>query len=226
MTLKYFAIALFFLSSYLNYGQSINNIKYWIDINGKSIPRGQFLEKWRAPDYEFARWDYVAKDSGRVAKTAHLKFNLYTINYPFFLDYINKVTNKKLSKNTILLVEFEYKDDFCANDPSNKWNKARIKNRKKHTDKWKKSIENKNMNLVYLVFYEKTILLQNSNSETEYFFNDIDGLLRENIFLNPTLCGSYLLSKPDGKAVVFNGENTPERIIANLDPKIWDSLFN
>jgi hypothetical protein len=49
--------------------------------------------------------------------------------------------------------------------------------------------------------------------------------MRKNIFLDPTLCGSFLLSKPDGKTIVLNGENTAERMAVNLDPKIWDSLL-
>jgi hypothetical protein len=225
MRLRYFATLLFILFNYLIYSQSRNNPKYWIDENGKSIPEALFLEKWRATDFEFARWDYIAKDSGMVAKTAHPKLNLYTINRPFFLKYINKVTNKKLSENTILLIEFHYKDDFCGSKSSNKWTKSRIKERKTHTDRWKKIVESRNPNLVYLVFYEKEIVLQNSNSDTEYFFSDTEGILRKNIFLDPTLCGSYLLSKPDGKTIVRNGENTAERMAVNLDPKIWDSLL-
>lgn len=225
MRLRYFPTALFILLNYLSYSQSSNNTKYWIDENGKSIPAALFLEKWRSSNAEFARWDYIAKDSGRVAKTVHPKLNLYTINHPFFLDYINKVTNKKLSANTILLIEFKYKDDFCESKSSNKWKKSRIKNRKIYTDKWKKIVESKNPYLVYLVFYEKEIVLQNSNSDTEYFFSDTEGLLRKNIFLDPTLCGSFLLSKPDGKTMVRNGENTAERMAVNLDSKIWDSLL-
>lgn len=132
-----------------------------------------------------------------------------------------------MNSNTILLIEFEYKDDFCSDNLSNKWEKSRIRNRKIYTDKWKKSIEKKNPNLVYFVFYEKEILLYNSNSDTEYFFSDIGGFLRKNMFLDPTLCGSFLLSKPDGNTLVINGENTAERMAENLDPKIWDSLqFN
>ena len=225
MISKYFLTALFILLNCVSYGQSANKTKFWLDENGKSLPEALFLEKWRAQDSEYARWDYIAKDSGRVAKAAHPRLNLYTLNHPFFLDYINRVTNKKLSANTILLIEFAYKDDFCSRDSSNKWKKLRIKNRKIYTDKWKKSIESKNPNLVYLVFHEKEIILQNSNSATEYFFSDTEGLLRKHIFLDPTLCGSYLLSKPDGKTMVLNGENTAERIAENLDPKIWDNLL-
>jgi hypothetical protein len=225
MRLGYFATVLFILLNYLSYSQSINNPKYWIDENGKSLPEELFLEKWRVSDAEFARWDYIAKDSGMVAKTAHRKLNLYTVNHPIFLKYINRVTNKKLSENTILLIEFKYKDDFCGSNSSNKWKKTRIKDRKKYTDRWKKIVESKNPNLVYLVFYEKEIVLQNSNSDTEYFFSDTEGFMRKNIFLDPTLCGSFLLSKPDGKTIVLNGENTAERMAVNLDPKIWDSLL-
>ena len=221
MTSIRLSLTVLILVSYLNYSQS--KTKYWIEENGKSIPQELFLEKWRSHDSEFARWDYIAKDSGRVAKTMHQKLNLYTINHSFFLDYINRISNKKLGKNTVLLIEFVYKDDLCSNNSSNNWNKLRILNRKKYTDNWKKSVESKNVNLAYMVFYEKTILLQNSKSETEYFFSDTDGLLRKNMFLDPTLCGSYLLSKPDGKTIVRNGENTPERMAVNLDPKIWDS---
>jgi hypothetical protein len=225
MRLQYFATVLFILLNYLSYSQSINKTKYWIDENGKSLPEEFFLEKWRASDAEFARWDYIAKDSGMVAKTAHRKLNLYTVNHPIFLKYINTVTNKKLSENTILLIEFKYKDDFCGGNSSNKWKKTRIKERKVYTDRWKKIVESKNPNLVYLVFYEKEIVLQNSNSDTEYFFSDTEDFLRKNIFLDPTLCGSFLLAKPDGKTIVLNGENTAERMAVNLDPKIWDSLL-
>lgn len=225
MRLGYFATALFILLNYLGYCQSGNNPKYWIDENGKSISEELFLEKWRATEAVFARWDYIAKDSGLVAKMTHPKLNLYTINHPFFLKYINKATNKNLSENTILLIEFMYKDDFCGSKSSNKWTKSKIKNRKTHTDRWKKNIESTNTNLVYLVFFEKEIILQNSNSDTEYFFSDTEGILRKNIFLDPTLCGSYFLSKPDGKTIVLNGENTAERMAINLDPKIWDSLL-
>ena len=225
MKLQYFATVLFILLHYSSYSQSRHNPKYWIDENGKSIPEAFFLEKWRTTDFEFARWDYIAKDSGMVAKTAHRKLNLYTINHPLLLKYINKITNKNLSENTILLIEFYYKDDFCGSNSSNKWTKSRIKIRQTHTDRWKKIIETRNPNLVYLVFYEKEIVLQNSNSETEYFFSDEDGFLRKNIFLDPSLCGSFLLSKPDGKTIVRNGENTAERMAVNLDPKIWDDLL-
>lgn len=225
MTLKHFATALFILYNCVSYSQSANKTRYWIDEDGESIPEALFLEKWRTPDSDFARWDYIAKDSGRVAKAAHPKLNLYTINHPFFLDYINRITKQNLPSNTTLLIEFKYKDDFCSSNSSNKWKKTQIKNRKLYTDKWKKSTESKNPNLVYLVFHEKGILLQNSNNATEYYFSDAEGLLRKHIFLDPTLCGSFLLSKPDGKTMVRNGENTAERIAANIDPKIWDNLL-
>lgn len=224
MKLRYFATALFIVLNYLSYSQTRPNPKYWIDENGKSISEEIFLKKWRATDFEFARWDYIAKDSGMVAKTAHKNLNLYIINHSSFLNYINKISNKKLPENTTLLIEFHYLNDFCRGT-SNKWTKYRIKERKTHTDRWKKIVESRNPNLVYLVFYEKEILLQNSISDTEYFFGDKEGFLRKNIFLDPSFCGSYLLSKPDGKTIVRNGENTAERMAVNLDPKIWDSLL-
>jgi len=223
--LKSFTIVLFILSQYFSYSQSIEKTKYWIDENGKSLPEELFLEKWRSSDAEFARWDYIATDSGRVAKTAHKELNLHTINYPLFLKYINSVTNKKISDNTILLIEYKFKDDLCTSNNSNKWGESRIKNRKIYTDKWKKIVETKNPNLLYLVFFEKEIVLQNSNNDTEYFFSDKEDFLRKKIFLDPTLCGSFLLSKPDGKTVVRNGENTAEKMAVYLDPKIWDSLL-
>ena len=223
MLLKRFLITLFILLNYISYSQSDNNIKYWIDINGKSISETLFLKQLRTQNSEFAIWKYIAKDSGYVAK-AHYKFNLYAINHSFFLNYINRITNKKFPSNTTLLIEFHYKDDLCGSNHSNKWNGLRIKNRKNYTDKWRKSVESKNKNLAYLVFYEKDILLQNSNSKNEYYFSDVEGLFRKNIFLNPTSCGSYMLSKPDGKTLVRNGESNAEIMAGNLDSKKWDNL--
>jgi len=223
--LKYFTLVLLVLFNKITYSQSIEKTKYWIDENGKSVPQELFLDKWRSTDAEFARWDYVEKDSGRVAKASHSKLSSYIIDYPLFLKYINSITNKNLPDNTILLVEFYFKNDLCTSNISNKWGKSRIKNRKFYTDKWKKNIETKNPNLVYLVFFEKGIVVQNSNKNSEYYFSDITDLLRKKIFLDPTLCGSYLLSKPDGNTLVINGESTAEKIVLYLDPKIWDSLL-
>jgi len=223
--LKYFTLVLLVLFNKITYSQSIEKTKYWIDENGKSIPKELFLDKWRSTDFKFARWDYIAKDSGRVAKTSHPKLSLYAIDYPLFLKYINRITNKNLSDSTILLIEFKFKDDLCGSNTSNTWGKSRIKDRKIYTDEWKKIVETKNPNLVYLVIFEKEIVLQNSNNDTEYFFSDSEDLLRKKIFLDPALCGSFLLSKPDGKSIVRNGENTAEKMAVYLDPKIWDSLL-
>ena len=141
MILKYFATALFILLNFVSYSQYANKTKYWLDENGKSITETLFMEKWGASNDEFARWDYIAKDSGRVTKIVQPRLNLYTIKHSFFLDYINRVTNKKLSANTTLLIEFEYKDDLCPGYSSKKWKKQRIKSRKIYTDKWKKVLK-------------------------------------------------------------------------------------
>lgn len=220
--LKNSLIALLLLTSFISYSQSSDdNTNYWIDIDGKSVSKTQFLKQFGGRYSEFAVWNYITKDSGRVTKT-HYKFNLYTVDHSFFLNYINRTTNKKLPINTTLLIEFHYKDDLCSSNSSNKWSGSKVANRKYHTNTWKKYIESKNENLVYLVFFEKGIEVQNSKSKREYYFSDQENILRKKIFLNPTSCGSYMLSKPYGITLVRNGESTAITMVANLDPKKWD----
>lgn len=95
--LKNSLIALLLLTNFIGYSQSSDdNTNYWIDIDGKSVSKTQYLQQFGGRYSEFAAWNYIAKDSGRVTKT-HYKFNLYTVDHSFFLNYINRTTNKKIT---------------------------------------------------------------------------------------------------------------------------------
>ncbi len=49
----------------------------------------------------------------------------------------------------------------------------------------------------------------------------------ENTFLKiPTLCGSYALIKPNGQALVRNGEYRPDWLVSLLQPENWNINFS
>ncbi len=216
---QYLLLLLFSIYSY-----SQSPIKYWIDSNGKAIEKEKFLLDWREKD-EYSRWDYKTIDSSRVAKLSNNKYILLKLNHKTLVAKINLLTNKSLSDSTTFIIEFKFKDDYCIEDLSNNFTKGKIYERKIFTDELKKKLE-QNKNIIYLCFFENGIKLKNSISNNEYFFLDSEDFLRQNIFIKPALCGSFLISKPNGETLVRNGEFSSDNILEFLIPNNWKLMFN
>lgn len=204
---------------------SQDGIKYWIDNNGKSISSQDFRNKWTASNAEFARWDHFSKDSSRVAKLSHPIGEIMVIKYDELKNHLTDITHKQFSDSTVFLIEFYFKDDYCTGDLSNKWGKSRINDRKFFLDDIKRNIKRKNDTVVYLVFFEKGIKLANKINEDEYFYSDSSNFLKEKIFKNPTLCGSFSLTKPNGNTFIRNGEFRADWMVEFLKEENWSLVF-
>lgn len=205
---------------------SINNERIYLDETGKSISEEEFQWKWRNKENDLVRWD-VQTDSGRVAQLNRSLYEQYVVSYEPFLRNIEKLTGRELDENTILLINYRYVDDLCSSSRDNSWRKPTIRERKRFLDPVKAQIEEQNPDMVFLYFFEEGISLSNNpTSEKEYFYMDSDNFLRNSLFRNPTLCGSYALIKPNGQVLIRNGENRPDRIAEFLKPEKWELFFN
>ena len=221
--LKFFLLALLIISCATT--RTLNS-RVYIDENQNLIPEGDFLERWRDVRNNFARWDYQ-DDTARVAELSHPIFEQYVLDYPAFLDNIEKMTGKKISDSTIILLEYVFLNDLCSSDRTNTWSKADLRKRKNFLDPIKKKIEEEDENLLFLHFFEEGIKISNNNpaSETEYFYQDTESFLRNTIFRNPTLCGSFALVKPRGQVLVRNGEFRLDWMAEYLDEEFWSKIF-
>ena len=222
MISKYF-LFLIFISSIVTAQKK--EVQYWIDENGKSITLESFLSEWRYDKSDFARWDYRSIDSSRVARLTHQKFATYQIDYKLFLNYFQELSNKDYSENTIFLIEYHFLNDYCEGEPTNVWDYDKVARRSKYTDKQISEINKIDQNIVYLIILEEGIKFKMKKNGKEYYFTDKNNFLRKSIFVNPSLCGSFLITKPDGKTLVRNGEFIATMMIEYLKPNYWNSIF-
>ena len=203
-----------------------NRVSYYLDENGKAIKSREFQERWRNKENNLARWDYVTKDSSRVARLFNPVYAEYNLNYPVFKQKLEEITGKVFAEDQIFLIDYTYVNDLCAIDSSNKWDKPKVKIRKRFTNINKEKIEQDPQMLV-LNFFEEGILLENSeDSEEEYFFTDKGNFLRNHLFPNSTLCGSLAVVKPNGEALVRNGEYSTLSMAQHLKEENWSLFFN
>lgn len=199
--------------------------QYWLDENGKSITEDAFYSEWRKDDSEYARWDCVAKDSVKVSKFSHQKFETYQVAYSLFLNYFKELTGTTYPDTTIFLIEYKYLNDYCEGNPSNNWSFERINIRANYTDNKKEEIKKIDKNIVYLVVFEEGFKFKQTQKSKEYYFSDKNNFLRKSIFINPSFCGSFMVIKPDGNTLVRNGEFNATMMTEYLKPKNWNVIF-
>src|SRR5690606_9858265 len=181
---------------------SLDNWENWVykDQNGNQITLEEFRKKWGNKDNNLVRYDYIDKDTGRVASLVEPVYSRYQVKYAEFSRKLGEITGKEFPENTIFLLEYTYVDDLCGSSSTNKWSRQVINSRKQFTTPNK--LEKRNPEIVILNFFETGISLKNApDSRKEYYFQDIDNFLRSTIFLQPSLCGSFALVKPNGEAM-------------------------
>lgn len=213
------------INSINNYSQT--RAKYIVD------PLGNYLENTieKSIDLYHKYQDYsvgfrIAKDTGYVNMFNVPKYSTYLVDYNIIKNEIEIISNKKYSDSTIYIIEYRFLDDPCSNRHSNTMSKSLIFERKAFLNQIKKNIEKKYKNAVFLFFFEKKIELKNNKkSKNEYFFSDINNFFRNNLFLNPIICGSFCIIKPNGETLLRNGEYRADNMAEHLKPEIWNKIF-
>lgn len=62
----------------------------YLDENNNAIESDVFQKNWRDTKLNLYRWDYIKKDSGRVAKLFRNEFNYFKANYDTICKEIKK----------------------------------------------------------------------------------------------------------------------------------------
>ena len=205
------------------FGYSQLTPKYFINEKGMVINQKEFYSTLHQNETS-TLWIYNKKDSSKVAKLSNNRYFTMKTNYKDFLNTINKITNKNYLDSTTFIIEYKFKDDYCEGNINNNWKNDSSNLRKKFTSNLKSAIE-KNKNIIYLYFFENGIKVQEDTTNSNFYYQDNNGFFRKNFFLNPTLCGSFIICKPNGEILVRNGEYRADKMLEYLEPKIWNSLF-
>ena len=198
--------------------------KYWLDPDGKEIKDKYIVNLSELyPDNSTAF--RKTADSGVVYQFNAPKYSTYKVDYKVIKTEIEKITNRTYSDSTFFLINFNYLDDPCSDWFSNEMNIEKINSRKNFNNPIKRKLE-RNSNVIFLCLFENKIILKNRpKSKSEYFFSDQNNFFKSNLFLHPTVCGSFGLIKPNGETLVRNGEYRPDSMYEHLKPEIWELIF-
>lgn len=217
-------VLLFLIFFTVSLSAQTSKAKYYLDPEGKEISKEEkyFLrDKYPDNSLSFRK----TADSGVVYQFNAPKYSTYKVDYKIIKAEIEKITDRTYSDSTIFLIRFDYLDDTCSDWNSNEMNIEKINSRKNFDDSIKRKLE-RNSTVIYLCFFENRIVLKNRpKSKNEYFFSDQNNFFKSNLFLHPTVCGSFGLIKPNGETLIRNGEYRPDSMFEHLKPEIWNLIF-
>jgi len=202
----------------------------YLDKTGNLMNKDTFFEDWRDRDQNLSRWDYYAKDTGRVAQLHPYEYYTYEVRYPLVKKQIEAIIKRKIHDSTTFLIKYNYLNDFCYYGESikniNIWDKKRVLERKVWMQPWVEEIEKNYPDVIFLVFFEEGVMLsETSTPSEEYFFIDKNNFFRNRIFEHPTCNGSHALIKPNGETLIRNGEDAASGFVQHLDKHNWSIFF-
>ena len=217
-------VLLFLMFFTVSLSAQTSKAKYWLDPDGKEIKDKYIVNLSELyPDNSTAF--RKTADSGVVYQFNAPKYSTYKVDYKVIKTEIEKITNRTYSDSTFFLINFNYLDDPCSDWFSNEMNIEKINSRKNFNNPIKRKLE-RNSNVIFLCLFENKIILKNRpKSKSEYFFSDQNNFFKSNLFLHPTVCGSFGLIKPNGETLVRNGEYRPDSMYEHLKPEIWELIF-
>ena len=199
--------------------------KIYLNENGIEINKEKFLENWRNEELNLYRWDYIKKDSGRVAKLNTNRFNYFKVNYDTIIKQLNVLSKKIIPNDAIIIIEYEFSNDLCSAENENKWTKNRLKTRHDFLAFVEKKIHDENAKNYYFKLFDKDLVISDYIDSIDNYIIDKNDFFKTNFFNNPALCGSHVLIKPDGFAMVKNGEDRTDFLLKYLEQKVWDEIF-
>src|SRR5690606_3796701 len=79
---------------------SLDNWENWVykDQNGNQITLEEFRKKWGNKDNNLVRYDYIDKDTGRVASLVEPVYSRYQVKYAEFSRKLGEITGKESLK--------------------------------------------------------------------------------------------------------------------------------
>ena len=216
-------ITIFILFFTLNSVAQSNGAKYWLDPEGNEVNHHIMELVKKYPDNTMGFKKTI--DSGLIFQFNNPKYETFQVEYSYIKKALEEITFKTYNDSTVFLISFFYLDDTCSDWHSNKMTRSLISSLKEKIYNGKGKLEKNNIKVICL--FENGITLQNTiENQKEYFYSDSNSFFRKNLFLHPSLCGTFGLIKPNGQTLIRNGEYDIFSMNEHLKPKIWNLIFN
>lgn len=189
---------------------------FYFDESGSSLTEAEFQNILKENPEEYHMWDQVENDSIRVSRLIPKKERL-KVSYPDVFQSIEKITGNAIAGNPLIIIFYNYANDFCSPASSfNNWDTLRIRREKRNSDNLKRRIQQQYPNVIAYHLFEPGITIEPSQLHKEYFFIDRDHHFRKILFKTQSSCGSIAVIKPGGETIIHNGETSVPVITASL----------
>lgn len=171
-----------------------------------------------------SRWDSIGKDNIRYCTLQSKLYLKGYFDYNVVKSELEKIISFPIDSNSVIIIDYYFKDDLCNQKWDNNWTKNEIYNRKNFIEPQKKKLKRKK--ITFITLFELGMTIENkSRSRREYFFLDKNNFFRKNMFKYPSLCGSYAAIKPNGQTLVRNGEYRLDDFSRYLEKEKWSVFF-
>lgn len=192
-------------------------ITYHLNEDGSALSPEEFQRILRENPEEYHRWDQIENDSIRISRLIPKKEEIQ-VSYPDLFQAVEKSTNSTLPGNPVIIIFYNYFNDFCSPASSfNEWGTLRIRGDKRFSDNVKRRIQQQYSNVIAYHFFEPGIDIEPSQVLKEHFFIDENQFLRKSLFKTQSSCGSIAIIKPGGKTIIHNGETSVSLLAASLN---------
>ena len=199
---------------------SFSQNEVFIDEYGNSLESSEFYRKWK----DQIRWDYIVNDSLRYAKVYGNRILTGTANYHNIKIELEKIINRSIPKNKILIISYHFKDDLCDSTAKNKWYRIKINNVKRQINKHLKELDRND--IFFIALFENGMRIKTKKkSKNETFFIDRKDFFKNIIFSQPSLCGATASITSNGEILVINGEGSIYKTIKSLNADNWNKYF-
>lgn len=180
------------------------------DENGKLITESEFQKKWRDPNLDLYRWDYM-ENKKRICVLKKGQEQLVDLDYESTIKSLEKKLDTVFAKNAIVVLDFWYFNDICSERRDDKWPAAELREVKDFNEERlsesRKRIRKVNQELyVFYVFGKNSIVKKKQTDYFKSFVEDSDDYFREKYFKEQAMCGSKLIITPSG-TLLYNGES-------------------
>ncbi|MFD2834584.1 hypothetical protein [Gramella sp. AN32] len=201
---------------------SAQKANIYLDQNGKEIN----YKEYRELQNTYSSWRTNRNDKSISKINKANKVETFSGNYTAIKEVIEEITGKSYPENTIFLIEYTVKNDYChgIKDP-NYWSKKETAHWKEFVQPKIKWFESKYENTVVLYLFENSITFQETDGKRKIFYSDSKNIFKKTLFQIRAYCGHHAIINPDNNILVYNGESGPEFMAEYLKQKNWKLFF-
>jgi len=132
---------------------SLSQKRVYTSEDGLEIGKSMFYSKWKNQ----TRWDSISLDNTRYIKLNGNRILKGLSDYPKIKRELEEIAEYKIPNNSIIVINFHFKNDLCNNTVKNKWHRIKINSVKRNLKPYLKKLKSKNA--FYISLFENGMII-------------------------------------------------------------------